>query len=65
MLERVFKIDVLKCECGGKFGVVAAVMDVDSIRRYLQHIGEDYEPPPRAPPRYQSVPFDFDQTYET
>jgi hypothetical protein len=31
--------------------VAAAICDPDQARRYLRHMGEDYDPPPRAPPR--------------
>jgi len=61
MLARVFKIDVLKCEvCGGQLGPVCAVMDSDSIRRYLKHMDIEYDPPPRGPPRFSQEYFDFD-----
>ena len=37
--------------CGGAMEVVAAICDPDQAQRYLRHVGEDYDPPPRAPPR--------------
>src|SRR5690606_31565456 len=41
MLSKVFGIDVLKCDdCGGELTPVAAVMDSDSVRRYLKYINE-------------------------
>jgi hypothetical protein len=61
MLSKVFGIDVLKCDdCGGELTPVAAVMDSDSVRRYLKHINESYEPPARAPPKLRQEDFSFD-----
>jgi len=52
LLSQVFKVDVTKCDrCGGGMEVAAAICDPDQARRYLRHVGEDYDPPPRAPPR--------------
>jgi hypothetical protein len=62
MLARVFKIDVLRCSCGGEMYAVCAVIDPDSIKRYLRHLNIEYEPPPRAPPRRVQESFDFDQS---
>ena len=61
MLARVFKIDMLKCECcGGKLRPICAVTESDAIRRYLKSVEIDYEPPPRGPPRYSQESFDFE-----
>ena len=61
MLARVFKIDVLKCDCcGGKLRPVCAVTEFDSIRRYLKAVEIDYEPPPRGPPRYLQESLDLE-----
>ena len=61
MLSKVFGIDVLKCDdCDGELAPVAAVMDSDSVRRYLEHINESYEPPARAPPKMTQEEFCFD-----
>jgi hypothetical protein len=61
MLAKVFGIDVLKCDdCGGELAPVAAVMDSDSVRRYMKHINESYEPPARAPPKMRQEEFPFD-----
>lgn len=51
MLAREFKIDVLKCSCGGELRPIAAVTDQDSVRRYLKHMNIEYDPTPRGPPR--------------
>ena len=52
MLKRVFKIDVTICiDCGGDMRKVAAITNPMEVRRYLQHVNMDYEPPARAPPR--------------
>jgi hypothetical protein len=61
MLAHVFKIDVTKCEqCGGNLVKVCAVTDLTQARRYLKHVGLDYESPPRAPPRFEQGEFDFE-----
>jgi len=65
MLARVFKIDVLKCCCGGELRPVCAVTDSDSIRRYLKYLSIDYDPPPRGPPRFMQEGFGFEGWDET
>jgi len=58
MLAQVLKIDVTKCgQCGGDLVKVCAVTDLMQARRYLKHLGLDYEPPPRAPPRCEQGEF--------
>ncbi len=42
-------------------GKAVAILDRDSIKRYLSQVQIDYEPPPRAPPRSAQESFDFDQ----
>ncbi len=60
MLAHVFKIDVTRCpDCGGEMRPVCAVTDGFSIRRYLKPLNIAYDPPPRAPPRYEQESFDF------
>jgi len=62
MLARVFKIDVMVCpDCGGAMRALSSIKDPFSIRRYLQYLNIDYDPPPRAPPRWAQESFDFDQ----
>lgn len=62
MLARVFKIDVSKCHlCKADMQLMGAVTDPAQVQRYLKHIGLDYVPPPRAPPRQQQHSFEFDQ----
>lgn len=62
MLARVFKLDVTHCQkCGGDMKAVCSVMKQESVIRYLKHVGLDYEPPPRAPPRYHQPELDFNQ----
>ena len=41
---------------------ISAITDPIQVRRYLKHENIDYEPPARAPPRYQQGEFDFDDT---
>ncbi len=63
MLAQVFKIDVTKCEsCQGDMAPICSVMDRDSIKRYLNHIGLDPDPPLRAPARSVQGALDFDQS---
>jgi hypothetical protein len=62
MLAKVLKIDVLQCDhCNGKLRARAVVIDQDSIVRYLKHIGVDYEPPVRAPPKYKISVLEFSE----
>ncbi len=63
MLARVFKIEVLKCACGGTLTPLGAVQDISEARRYLKHVNMDYNPPPRGPPRVRLICFDFEQQY--
>ncbi|MEN9834109.1 MAG: hypothetical protein RL011_302 [Pseudomonadota bacterium] len=37
-----------------------AVIEPVQARRYLKHVGLDYESPPRAPPRFEQGEFDFE-----
>jgi len=61
MLSRVFKIDVLKCDCGGDLKPLGAVQDPAEVRRYLKHCNIEYDPPPRGPPKLVQDSFEFDQ----
>jgi len=55
MLARVFKVDVTKCaHCNGDMILLSAILDCDSIRRYLDYEGIDPTPPARAPPKISS-----------
>jgi hypothetical protein len=55
LLQRVFKIDVKSCHCGGNIKIIAAVLEPQAIRKILNHIGFPATPPTiapaRAPPR--------------
>jgi hypothetical protein len=51
LLERVYLIDVLRCDCGGRRRVLAMVRDPSSIERVLTHLGLPTGFPPRGPPR--------------
>lgn len=64
MLARVFKIDVMKCECGGNFAALGAVQDLSEVRRYLKHIHIEYDPPQRGPPIQIQGSFGFEQEYD-
>lgn len=61
MLARVFKIDVTICgHCGGKMQKVCAVIDGDSIRRYLKHLALNPDPPKLAPANVLQPELSFD-----
>ena len=64
MLARVFKLDVLKCVCGGDLTPLGSVQDPDEVRRYLKHTNIDYDPPSRGPPGEIQGSFGFEQQYE-
>ncbi|HEX5076892.1 MAG TPA: transposase [Gemmatimonadaceae bacterium] len=52
LLKRTFGIDVETCpRCGGRMRLLALVTDTKNVARFLRHIGEPTEPPPRAPAR--------------
>ncbi len=51
LLNRVFDIDVERCECGGKLKIIAAIEEPAVIERILTHLGLAAQPPPRAPAR--------------
>ena len=42
--------------------MIAAICNPDEARRYLRHAGLAGEPPARAPPSYESVVLEFDNT---
>lgn len=65
MLARVFKIDVLRCDCGGDLIPLGAIQDLDEVRRYLKHVNMEYDPPSRGPPAHTQGSFDFQQHYHT
>ena len=56
LLKRVFKIDVLECECGGKLKPVAALKDFESCKRYLENMGYGHSPPKISPARLAREP---------
>jgi len=64
MLARVFKLDVLKCDCGGDLTPLGAVQDPDEVKRYLKHKNMEYHPPPRGPPGHVQGSLDFEQHYD-
>jgi hypothetical protein len=57
-LARVFEIDVLSCDCGGRLRPVAAILSDAALLRILRHLGlptdlpvtRPARPPPSAPP---------------
>jgi len=59
LLRRVFRVDVLRCSCGGRLKLRAFIRDPFEARRYLQHVGLPAEElviaPARAPPQVEMV----------
>ncbi len=52
LLRRTFGIDFETCHrCGGRMRLLALVTERNNIARFLRHLGEPTEPPPRAPAR--------------
>ncbi len=56
LLQRVFAVDALKCaRCGSRRRWIAAITNVDVIRKILDHLGLESvassPAPPRAPPQ--------------
>ncbi len=47
-LARVFQIDVLKCDCGGEYKIIAAILETGAIRKILRHLKIPDIPPPVA-----------------
>ena len=59
-LARVFALDVTACPAfGGRLGLITALKDPASVRRYLQGVGLPTEPPPPIPPRAPQQEWDF------
>jgi hypothetical protein len=59
LLERVFRIDVLRCErCGGRMTVLAFLIERASVKKVLEHLGLPTTGPPIAKAR-SAVEFDF------
>jgi Putative transposase len=59
LLRRVFAVDVLRCDCGGRRNVVAFVADATRARSLLTTIGLPAEPatfaPTRDPPQAELI----------
>ena len=52
LLKRVFDVDVETCGiCGGKVKIIAAIKEVEVIKKILDHIGMPTVPPEIAPSR--------------
>ena len=52
LMKRVFDVDVLRCHhCGNPRQVIALITQPNVIRRILEHLGLDADPPPLAPAR--------------
>ena len=46
LMRRVFEIDVLACECGGRMRIVCAINPPEAIRKILDCLGLPSKPPP-------------------
>ncbi len=51
LLQRVFRIDVLRCPCGGRRKVLDFITEPTVIRRILTHLGLSADPRRHAPAR--------------
>lgn len=65
LLKRVFDVDVEACGvCGGKVKIIAAIKEVEVIRKILDHIGLPSVPPEiasaRGPPIFYDEEFNHD-----
>jgi len=49
--QRVFDIDVERCECGGQLKIIAAIEELTVIARILTQLALYARAPPRAPAR--------------
>ena len=56
LLQRVFGIDALRCECGKSMRVLAAITDPTMARHILACIGLPQRAPPLAPARTPADP---------
>jgi hypothetical protein len=61
LLKRVFSIDVFVCpDCAGPRRVIATITDGPIVRKILEHLGLDADPPTMAPARLPCEPaFDW------
>lgn len=56
LLKRTFNIDIEICpHCGGKRKILSAILDKESIRKILNHIGADPDPPETTPAKYDQL----------
>jgi len=46
LMKRVFEIDVLKCECGGRMRILCAINPPEAIAKILNCLGLPSRPPP-------------------
>jgi hypothetical protein len=49
LMARVFEIDVLKCECGGRMRILCAINPPEAIVKILDCLGLPSRPPPISP----------------
>jgi hypothetical protein len=61
-MRRVFAVDVLACDCGGKLRLISAIHPPEATRKILGHLGLASKPPPLAPAAAsQELAFNFEQ----
>ena len=52
LIRKIFEVDVLRCtKCGGEMKIIAFIIKQNSVKKILDHIGEQTK---RAPPLRQS-----------
>jgi len=52
LIRKIFEVDVLRCKkCGGEMKIVAFITEEKSVKKILNHIGEQTQ---RAPPLRQT-----------
>jgi len=63
LLRRVFAIDALKCDCGGRMRILAAIDQPEVIRAILECLGLSSRAPPLTPAR-SPEPTDLELGFE-
>ena len=58
LMMRVFQLDVLQCECGGRLRILASIHPPDTTRKILDCLGLPYRAPPLSP-AVSEAPLDY------
>jgi hypothetical protein len=56
LMQRVFEVDVLACDCGGRLRFIACITKPEAITAILRHLGLPDTPPQITPARSPPVP---------